>query len=163
MGKAWSDASLPVVTDVVTGDKLLILRESDGANGSKIITVDDFEQSSGDMIGKYIYNIAGQMLTPQPGSAVLMIHKAPVAFDILTGSDLSVGVADIAATNDTTLSIRKNGSEVGTMGINAGTGAVAFNWPGDVSFAAGDKITVINQASPDPTLALLAWSICGRR
>lgn len=164
MAKPWSDASLPIITDILAGDKLLILRESDGAAGSKIIEVEDFETSLAALVDKFIYTIAGQMLATQAGSAVLLIHVPTEDIVIPSAANRSCGQALTAATAEAIFSIRKNNVQFGTMTVAAAGTVPSFSFPSDTSFIGGtDYLTVLNPASPDATLALFGFSIWGRR
>lgn len=163
MGTKWSDVS-NTDTDLAAGDKVLILRESAGAAGSIIMDIEDFINSLGELFDKFPYIVSGMMLEPQPGSAVIAIAVPPVDVTIPSSGNLSCGKALIAATDDTTFSIKKNGSEVGTMFVTAGSTIPVFNFPSDVSLTGGtDYLTVVNPASPDATLASFGFSIVGRR
>ncbi|MBV8133673.1 MAG: phage tail protein [Alphaproteobacteria bacterium] len=76
----------------------------------------------------------------------------------LTGSQ---GTAGVAATATTTYSIKKNGANIGTMVFAASATTAAFAMASATSFMAGDVLTVVAPASPDATLANLAWTLAG--
>src|SRR6516225_3436015 len=76
----------------------------------------------------------------------------------LTGSQ---GTAGVAATAATTYSIRKNGSNVGTMVFAAGATTATFTMASATTFMAGDVVTMVAPASPDATLANLARTLVG--
>ena len=76
----------------------------------------------------------------------------------LTGSQ---GTAGIAATATTSYSIKKNGANVGTMVFAAGATTATFSMASATTFMAGDILTVVAPASPDATLANLAWTFVG--
>jgi hypothetical protein len=87
------------------------------------------------------------------------IFAGTVLFPVgLTGSQ---GTAGVAATAPTTYSIKKNGSNVGTMVFAAGVTTATFTMTSATSFMAGDILTVVASASPDATLANLAWTFVG--
>lgn len=154
----------PAITTLVTGDLVYVVRPSLGASGSKKMTVDDFIQQAGELADKWIYVLGGMMLEPQPASAVIAIGVPTEDIIIPSAANRSAGKSLIAATASTTFSIKKNGTEFGTMNVGAAATVPSFNFPGDTSFIAGtDYITVVNPASPDATLALFGFSIWGRR
>jgi len=154
----------PAITTVVSGDLLLLTRPSLGAAGSKKMTVDDFMQSAGELIDKWIYVLGGMMLEPQPANAVIAIGVPTEDITIPTAFNRSAGKALVAATGSTVFSIKKNGVEFGTMTVAALATVPSFSFPSDTSFTAGtDYITVHNPASPDATLAVFGFSIWGRR
>jgi hypothetical protein len=76
----------------------------------------------------------------------------------LTGSQ---GTAGVAATATTSYSIKKNGANVGTMVFAAGATTATFSMASATTFMAGDILTVVAPASPDATLANLAWTLVG--
>jgi hypothetical protein len=152
------------ITTLVTGDLVYVVRPSLGASGSKKMTVDDFMQSGGDLIDKWIYVLGGMMLEPQVANAVIAIGVPTEDITIPSAGNRSAGKALFAATGSTTFSIKKNGVEFGTMNVGAAATVPSFSFPGDTSFIGGtDYITVHNPASPDPTLAVFGFSIFGRR
>lgn len=84
------------------------------------------------------------------GSEVIGGGIAPYAMSLSAQS--SSCRALVSATGATTLSVRKNGSEIGTIAFAAGgtSGTVTFTAG---AIAAGDQITVHNPAPADATLA----------
>jgi hypothetical protein len=76
------------------------------------------------------------------------------------GSQVSSGVA---ATASTVFSIKKNGSEVGTITFGAGNdwGTAATTGNAEVTFDAGDVMTIVSPASPDGTLADIEFTLMG--
>jgi len=165
MARKLTDTGTGDITEVLSGDLIYVVRPSLGASGSKRITVEDLEESLNQLSGKHIYVIGGQMLEPQPASAVILApHVPPVDILLPELGNLSAGKALVAATNDTVFSIKKNGVEIGIMTVLAGQTVPSFTFFADVSLTGGaDYLTVINPASPDPTLALLGFAIYARR
>jgi hypothetical protein len=87
------------------------------------------------------------------------VFAAPVTVPV--GLSGSRGTAGTAATASTTFNIQKNGANVGAM-IFAPSAAVAtFTMNSATLFNAGDVLTVVAPATPDATLANLAWTIMG--
>jgi len=78
-----------------------------------------------------------------------------------TGLTGSQGTAGLAATATTTYSIRKNGSNAGTMVFAAGATTATFTMASATTFMAGDVLTIVAPVSPDATLANLAWTLVG--
>jgi hypothetical protein len=68
------------------------------------------------------------------------------------------------ATAETVLDVHKNGSPIGTItfGTGACTGTFATAGSGAVTFAAGDRLAIINQNPADATLADLSITFLGR-
>lgn len=162
MGKKYSDYTAE--TTALLTDLALISRTSDGAAGTKKITLEDLFNSIAAAIDKDIYVLGGMMLETQPGSAIIA-GGVPTEDCVLTSADnRSCGKALIAPTNDTVFSLQKEGVEFGTMTILAGGSSPVFSIASDTSFTGGsDLLTVVNPATPDPTLRLFFFSIWGRR
>jgi hypothetical protein len=87
------------------------------------------------------------------------IFATPVTFP--AGLAGSYGAAGTAATAAATFSIQKNGAAVGTMAFAAGSATASFTMATATAFAAGDVLTILAPAMPDPTLANLAWTLTG--
>jgi hypothetical protein len=87
------------------------------------------------------------------------VFAAPVTLPV--GLSGSRGTASTAATATTTFNIQKNGASVGTMVFAPSAAAATFTMNPATLFNAGDVLTVIAPATPDATLANLAWTITG--
>jgi len=97
-----------------------------------------------------------------PGASQVIeryIFATPVTF--AAGLAGSYGTAGTAATALANFPIQKNGSTVGTMALAAGATSASFTMASATSFAGGDVLTIIAPASPDTTLANLAWTLTG--
>ena len=73
----------------------------------------------------------------------------------LTGTVASEGTA---ATSTATFTLAKNGTAFGTIAI-APNGAVTLTAASQTNFIAGDVLTLTAPATPDPTLANVAFGI----
>ncbi len=101
-----------------------------------------------------------------PGSPVgtalltkLVIPRA-VTFPVgLAGSRGHVGANPAAGV---TLSIKQNGTQIGTVTIST-AGAFSFSFAAAVTMAAGDVLTVYNQAVADGSLADVSLTLVGTR
>jgi hypothetical protein len=87
------------------------------------------------------------------------VFAAPATVPV--GVSGSRGTASTAATATTTFNIQKNGANVGTMVFAPAAGAATFTMNSATLFNAGDVLTVVAPATPDATLANLAWTITG--
>ena len=98
-----------------------------------------------------------------PTTANLVVQRFVFAGTVMFPAGLtgSQGTAGVAATATTTYSIKKNGTNVGTMVFAAGAVIATFSMPSATTFMAGDILTVVAPASPDATLANLAWTLVG--
>jgi len=87
------------------------------------------------------------------------IFATPVTFR--AGLSGSYGTAGTAATAAANFTIAKNGSTVGTIAFAAGATNASFTMAAATGFAGGDVLTIVAPASPDATLANLAWTLTG--
>ncbi len=87
------------------------------------------------------------------------IFATPVTFP--AGLAGSYGTAGTAATAAASFAIDKNGAAVGTMAFAAGATSASFAMASATRFAGGDVLTIVAPASPDATLANLAWTLAG--
>jgi hypothetical protein len=82
----------------------------------------------------------------------------PAAF---TGS---TGYARIAAaTAETVLDVQKNGSNIGTVTFAAAGATPTFGLASSTSFAAGDRLGIVNEDPADATLAGVSLTFAGTR
>jgi hypothetical protein len=90
-----------------------------------------------------------------------VIVPRAVTFPVsLTGSYAS---STVAATGATTLTLARNGTSIGTVNFAAGATAGTFTFASPVTTAAGDVLTLTNQATADATLANISVSLVGSR
>ena len=94
--------------------------------------------------------------------AVLLRHVAVRAWSLPTNAAGSALSAGTAATGSTTLTLKKNGSSIGTAVVSASGTTAAFTVTA-TSFAALDILTVEGPATADATLADIALSLLGTR
>jgi hypothetical protein len=87
------------------------------------------------------------------------IFATPVTFP--AGFAGSYGSAATAATSTAAFSIQQNGAAIGTMTFAAGAATASFTMTSATGFAAGDVLTIAAPATPDATLANLAWTLSG--
>jgi len=73
----------------------------------------------------------------------------------------SQGTAGVPATAAASYHISKNGTTVGAMFFAPGAATATFTMGSATTYLAGDILTVVAPASPDATLANLAWNLVG--
>jgi hypothetical protein len=83
--------------------------------------------------------------------------------DFLAGFAGSTGYARIPATAETVLDVQKNGSSIGTVTFAAAISTPVFALPSATSFAAGDRLGIVNEDSADATLAGVSLTFAGTR
>ena len=96
-------------------------------------------------------------------SEEIFVFTAPRGFEIASGTSSGVASCGIAATAEATLTIKKGDTTIGTVVYDASelTGTVTFT--DDVTFVAGDTMTITAQSSADSTLASVSISIIASR
>jgi nicotinamide mononucleotide (NMN) deamidase PncC len=75
----------------------------------------------------------------------------------------STSYAGIAATGETTPDVEKNGSNTGTVTFAAASATPVFALPSATSFAAGDRLGIVNEDPADATLAGVSLTFAGTR
>jgi hypothetical protein len=105
--------------------------------------------------------VSGSWPGSPAASQIVERYIFAMAVNFPAGLGGSYGTAGTAATAAATFSIAKNGTVVGTMAFAAGAAAATLTMAGATSFAAGDVLTIAAPATPDATLANLAWTLVG--
>jgi hypothetical protein len=85
------------------------------------------------------------------------------AVDFPAGFSGSTGYARIAATAATVLDVQKNGSNIGTVTFAAAGSTPTFALASATSFAAGDRLGIVNEDPADATLAGVSLTFAGTR
>jgi hypothetical protein len=94
--------------------------------------------------------------------AQVVLTRAVSFADDFAGARAYAGVTATAAT---VLDVHRNGSPIGTItfGTGASAGTFATAGSGAVTFAAGDRLAIINKNPADATLADLSITFLGKR
>jgi hypothetical protein len=73
--------------------------------------------------------------------------------------------AGVSATAETVLDVHRNGAPIGAIAFETGasTGTFATAGGGAETFAAGDRLAIVNQNPADATLADLSITFLGKR
>ena len=101
---------------------------------------------------------------------ILLTHKIPTQFGGIAVNNVqlpqnltgSVGGCKVNPTSAATITIKQNGSSIGTINISTG-GVVTFTFASAVTLSPGDVLDFVNQASADLTLSGIFWTISGLR
>jgi hypothetical protein len=83
--------------------------------------------------------------------------------DFPAAFDGSTGYARIAATAETVLDVQKNGANIGTVTFAAASPTSTFALASPTSFAAGDRLGIVNEDPADATLAGVSLTFAGTR
>ncbi|MBV9154461.1 MAG: hypothetical protein JO204_22060 [Alphaproteobacteria bacterium] len=105
--------------------------------------------------------VSGSFSGSPTASQIIERYIFASAVTFPAGLSGSYGTAGTPATASATFTIAKNGTPVGTMVFAAGASAASFAMGGATTFAAGDVLTIAAPATPDATLANLAWTLAG--
>lgn len=82
-----------------------------------------------------------------------LIFKTAITFPANFAGSVAKLLPGILATASTVLTIKKNGTSVGTITFAAGAGVGTWSTSGAVSFAVDDDMTLVAPATPDATFA----------
>lgn len=109
------------------------------------------------------YDVGGSYVGKPSASLILLRYPVPRAVRFPSGLSNSRGVSGVAATGSTVFSLKKNGTEFGTMTFGVGATTATFSAASNTDFAAGDILTVVAPATVDDTLEGLGFSVAGIR
>ncbi len=109
------------------------------------------------------YDIGGSYNGSPTGSLTIM--RFPFVRNVMfeAGMSLSKMIASVAATATAIFSLRKGGVEFATATFGAGGTTATFACALNTTFTPGQILTIVAPASPDATLANLAWCLAGTR
>jgi hypothetical protein len=105
--------------------------------------------------------VSGSFSGKPTANLVLQSYVFAASATLPAGLSGSRGTVATVATSTTTFAIEKNGIVVGEMIFSASAAAAAFTMSSATVFNAGDVLTVVAPATPDATLANLAWTFLG--
>ena len=106
-----------------------------------------------------IYDIAGSCIGKPSANTDVMRFVAPRAFSLPASLSGSLGSAGTNATSSVTYSIKKNGTEIGTMQWAGAAAAATFTFASEVSFAVGDVLSVTAPGTVDSTHANFQFTL----
>jgi Protein of unknown function (DUF2793) len=109
------------------------------------------------------YDVGAFSEAAPTASQIMLRHVFARQVIFPSGLSPSQGVAGTAATGSTVFDIQKNGSSAGSMTFAASGTTATFAMSTQTTFAAGDKLTVVAPATPDATLAKIAFTLAGTR
>jgi hypothetical protein len=92
--------------------------------------------------------------------AQIVLDRAVTFPDGLSGAQ---GYAGITATASAVLDLQKNGANIGTITFTSAGSTAAFAMTGALSFAAGDRLSIVNEDPADATLADVSLTLKGKR
>ena len=144
-GTDWSDDS---TTGAATNGVPMVLHGSEGSAGGGGST-------------PVIAQVAAFVQGLPGNSEKILSYVATDAYDLPSGLTGSQAYADTAATAAATIDIQKNGVSVGSINFAIGSNTATFTMASATSFAIGDRIAFINQATADTTLADIAITLRG--
>lgn len=94
-----------------------------------------------------------------PAGMILLRYPLPRVVDFDFGGGDSQATAGVAATGSPVFSIKKDGTEIGTITFSGTTGTFS----GEASFTAGEVLTVVGPSTADDTLAGIGFALSGTR
>jgi hypothetical protein len=105
------------------------------------------------------YDIAGYYNNLQVASDVYFKFVVVRDFYVQANFSGSLLHAGVAATASATYNIQKNGSNIGTVVVGAGSQSGTFTLAGATNFVAGDTMSIICPSSQDASLSNVSITI----
>jgi hypothetical protein len=105
--------------------------------------------------------VSGSFTGRPTANLVLQSYVFAASATLPVGLSGSRGTASTVATAMTTFVIQKNSVAVGNMSFLGSAATATFAMSSATVFNAGDVLTVVTPATPDATLANLAWTFLG--
>lgn len=109
------------------------------------------------------YDLGGSYIGAPTDGVIILRYPMPRAMTFPASMTGSHGVSGVAATASSVFSLRKNGTQFGTMTFGVGSSIASFAAASQTSFAAGDVLTVMAPSPVDATLADIGFSLAGTR
>lgn len=100
---------------------------------------------------------------PAPGAVIrILISRNMTIPENFAGSRAMAG---FTATDDTVFTIQRSGAKIGTITFAAGTpgGIFEADAPGDINFAAGSSLEIVNPGTQDETIQDMSYTFVGRQ
>jgi hypothetical protein len=94
-------------------------------------------------------------------SEKLTTYTAIGAYTLPINLTDSQAYTEVVATAAATIDIQKNGASIGTINFALGANVGTFTFASAVSFVAGDRLQLVNQATADTTLADVSINLKG--
>lgn len=109
-----------------------------------------------------VYDVGGYVEGLPSSSETVWQFYSPRAWTLPAGAS-GGAKAGVAATGATTFTINQNGASIGTLTFGAlgATGTVSIT--AQTAIASGDLLALVAPATPDPTLANIAFTFAGTR
>jgi hypothetical protein len=106
----------------------------------------------------------GMFIPGQPAASAMVFQFAvPRAISFPVNLVGSLARAGTAATSAASFTLRKNGSNIGTIDFAAGTATAPFALAGGAAFAAGDVLEILAPSPQDATLAHVSITLSASR
>lgn len=109
------------------------------------------------------YDLGGTFPGQPTSGAIILRYPVPRALRFQAGFPSSKGVAGTTPSAAVTFTIRKNGTQFGTMDFAAGATTATFTAAVDTDFALGDVLTVVAPSPADTALADIGFALAGLR
>lgn len=109
------------------------------------------------------YDVGGFFPFTPIASQLMLKHVFARSVTFPSGLTGSQGKSGVAATAQTDIDIKKNGSSVGTMRFAAAATTPTFIFSSSQTFNAGDWIDFVAPGTPDTTLADISYTLKGTR
>jgi hypothetical protein len=122
--------------------------------------VDDLKLIGGAQLTNFPYDIGTAVIGRPAANAVILRFLTARPFEIRADADVGQAKAAIGATNNTTLTVAKNGVPIGTFIFVSGTNVASADVDTTV-FEVGDSLTITMPSAQDPTLSDIQVTLLG--
>lgn len=109
-----------------------------------------------------VYDVGGYVEGTPNASETVWQFYSPRAWTLPSGAS-GGGKAGTAATASTTFTLKQNGTSVGTLIFGAGSANGTVSITSSTAIASGDLLALVAPATPDATLANIAFTFAGTR
>lgn len=108
-----------------------------------------------------VYEIALSITAVPPANTIFLTFVGTVSWSLPLNLTGSMARTSTTATGATSLLIKKNGTQIGTINFAAGATSGTFTFATATSFVAGDILTIVAPSTPDTTLANVGITLKG--
>lgn len=109
-----------------------------------------------------VYDVGGYVEGTTNANETVWQFYSPRAWTLPAGAS-GGGKAGTAATASTTFTLKQNGTSIGTLIFGAGSASGTVSITSSTAIASGDLLALVAPATPDTTLANIAFTFAGTR
>jgi len=108
-----------------------------------------------------VYEVALSITAVPPANQIFLTFVSTVSWSLPLNLTGSMARASTTATSSTSLLLKKNGTQIGTVNFASGATSGTFTFSTATSFSAGDVLTIVAPSTPDTTLSNVGITLKG--